>query len=235
MEDMSLMETESQVVSVVSEEEKTYLVLDKTIFYPQGGGQPFDTGVIESGDNIFKVTEVRFQDGIVKHYGIFEKGSLKVGGAVVARVDKERRQLHSRVHSAGHVLDMALKDLGFYWKPVKGFHFPEGSYVEYIASLDGLDAENLRSKIEERANEIIESVIEVKILFMEKEKMHEVCDFVPDYLPSGKPARVVLYGNFGIPCGGTHVSNLKEIGRLIIKKIKSEKGNIRVSYAVSEI
>ena len=55
---------------------------------------------------------------------------------------------------------------------------------------------------------------------------------VPDYIPTDKPCRVVMYGDFGVPCGGTHVANLSELVSMTIRKIKSEKGNIRVAYDV---
>ncbi len=72
-----------------------------------------------------------------------------------------------------------------------------------------------------------------RLLFVDKDKMKEVCHFVPDYIPEGKPARVVMYGDFGVPCGGTHVSSLGEINQIVIRKIKAEKGNVRVAYDVS--
>jgi Ser-tRNA(Ala) deacylase AlaX len=59
---------------------------------------------------------------------------------------------------------------------------------------------------------------------------------VPDNIPKNKPARVVMYGpEFGIPCGGTHVKNLKQIGTIKIPKLKEKKGVIRVSYGVEGI
>ncbi len=82
------------------------------------------------------------------------------------------------------------------------------------------------------SNEIIKQNIPTKVMFMKKEEMGSVCDFVPDYVPNDKPGRVVLYGNFGIPDGGTHVSNLSEIGSVIIRKIKHEKEAIRISYNI---
>ena len=67
---------------------------------------------------------------------------------------------------------------------------------------------------------------------MPREHMASVCAFVPDYIPANKPGRVVMYGDVGIPCGGTHVNNLKDIGHLGIRKIKQNGENIRVSYSV---
>ena len=55
---------------------------------------------------------------------------------------------------------------------------------------------------------------------------------VPKNLPAGKPSRVVFYDDFAVPCGGTHVKNISEIGKVIVKNIKRRDGGIRVSYAL---
>lgn len=232
MENMGLTTAEAVVVDVLEDNGKSIVILDQTIFYPQGGGQPYDKGIIESDSGKFLVEEVRFVDGVVKHIGIFEKGKFEKDEKVICRVDEARRQLNSRVHSAGHIVDMAVNQLGLKWIPGKGYHFPEGPYVEYSGSLDGVDKEKLKQDIENSANKFVQEGRETKLLFMNKEEMKSVCHFVPDYIPEGKPGRVVMYGDFGVPCGGTHVSNLSEIKKMTIRKVKEEKGNIRVGYDV---
>lgn len=62
--------------------------------------------------------------------------------------------------------------------------------------------------------------------------MHEVCAHVPDYIPQGKPARVVLFGDFGVPCGGTHVADIKEIEHMTIRKVKAAGKNVQVGYDI---
>lgn len=233
MENMQLLQAEAKVLEISTENDKDIVILDQTIFYPQGGGQPYDTGEIISENAIFTVEQVRFFDGIVKHIGIFEKGKFVVNEKVKCNVNKERRILHARLHSGGHVVDMAINELGLSWRPGKGYHFPDGPYVEYAGSLEGNDKEELKQRIETIANRFIQQNIQTTIRFMDKEKMKSVCKFVPDNLPENKPARVVLYGDFGIPCGGTHVSNLSEIKNITIRKIKQSGESIKVSYDVS--
>lgn len=234
MEDMQQLEHVARITSVYTENDKTVVELDETIFYPQGGGQPFDTGKIESETSQFLVEEVRFVDGIVKHIGNFISGKLVVSEEVHLHVDAERRKLHMRLHSAAHVVDMAIHKLGLEWIPGKGYHFPDGPYVEYDGKLDdNEDRDILIKKIEDIGNAYIGEGLNTSIQFMPKSEMHTVCHHVPDYLPDGKPTRVVLYGSFGVPCGGTHVSNLKDIGSLIIRKVSTKKGVIRVSYAIA--
>ncbi len=233
LEQMNDYTCEAQVVDVKGEGGKTVVILDQTILYPQGGGQPYDTGNISTSNKKFLVEEVRFVDGVVKHIGNFEDEAFMTGETVTCSVDIARRQLHTRLHSGGHLVDMGLKQLGIAWRPGKGYHFPNGSYVEYVGSLEGVDVEKLKTDLESACNHIVEEAIETRVLFMSKEEMGSVCSFVPEYIPANKPARVVMYGDFGIPCGGTHVSNLKEIGTITIRKIKQDSENIRVSYTIT--
>jgi len=135
LEEMQQLTCEAYVVNVDKKDDKSVVYLDQTVFYPQGGGQPYDTGVISTDDSKFIVEEVRLADGLVLHIGHFEGQPFMQGEDVKCVVDEERRMLHTRLHSAGHVLDMAVSELGYEWVPGKGFHFPEGSYVEYSVPL----------------------------------------------------------------------------------------------------
>lgn len=207
------------VVDIKNERDKVSIILDQTVFYQQGGGQPFDNGVIENGNTTFKVNEVRFMDGQVYHIGTYEKGAFSVDCEVICLVDKDRRILNTRLHSAGHLLDMSLKEIKRVWKPLKGYHFPQGAYVEYLAENILLD-DNLKIELENKCNEIINRNIETGIKFEENKLVND------------KPARVVYYDDFGVACGGTHCKNLNEIGKMKIRKIKKDKDNIRISYEV---
>jgi len=234
LEDFTLLEYEAKVFECLQENGRDVLMLDATVFYPQGGGQPYDTGVIESPSGKFVVEEVRFTDGMVRHAGHFESGAFAINDTVRCRVDKERRMLHSRIHSAGHLVDFAVSELALPWTPGKGYHFPQGPYVEYTGNLTGADKEKLKENIERIGREVIQNGKEVTVRFMKKEDMASVCRFVPDNLPGNKPGRVVIFGgNFGVPCGGTHVKNLSEIRGFSVRKIKQEGEHIRVGYDVA--
>jgi Ser-tRNA(Ala) deacylase AlaX len=232
LEEMDRLELQARVFGVDRQEDRDVLILEETVFYPQGGGQPFDQGTILSHHATFTVDEVRYADGLVRHLGKLEGGSITEGESVTCQVDPVRRRLHSRVHSAGHVVDMAVTAMGLEWVPGKGYHFPEGPYVEYSGSLEGLDTEALKADIGQRCESIVRAGIETRVRFVTPEEMRQLCRFVPDYLPAGKPARIVLYGDFGVPCGGTHVSRLADIGPIIIRKIKQNRDVVRVSYGV---
>lgn len=234
LENYTQLEDESKVVEIDEIEGRTVVILDGTIFYPQGGGQPYDRGIVESPNGKFIVEEVRFVDGTVRHIGQFENGKFAPGETVKCIVDKERRVLNSKLHSAGHLVDMAVNDLNLGWIPGKGYHFPEGAYVEYEGTVAEDQKEKLKADLEASCDKFIAEDRQTEIRFMEKDKMNEVCHFVPEFIPEGKPARVVLFGGFGVPCGGTHVTHLGELGKVTIRKIKQEGGNVRIGYDVAK-
>src|SRR3989344_6152860 len=188
LEDFNLLNFEARVLDVLEENGRSVVVLDQTYFYPQGGGQPYDKGVVESPSGKFLVEEVRFVDGVVKHIGKFESGSFAKEEVVKGEIDKERRELHSRLHSAGHVVDMAVTELNLNWIPGKGYHFPEGPYVEYAGNLEGLDKEKLKNDIENLCNKFVSEGRETKLVFMPKEEMHKVVRHVPEYILEDKQA-----------------------------------------------
>ena len=168
LENYELLDCKASVIGIANNDNRTTVFLDQTIFYPQGGGQPYDKGTINSGSSKFVVEEVRFVDGIVHHIGKFENGNFSPNEAVECAVDKERRILDSKLHSAGHVVDYAVSKVKPNWVPVKGYHFPEGPYVEYEGTSDEADKEKLRSEIEEICNSILKENIKPKLLFINK-------------------------------------------------------------------
>ncbi len=232
LEHMEKLTDEAEIMDVIEENGKTSIVLDKTIFYPQGGGQPFDTGKIISETGEFTVEQTRYFEGIVKHNGTVKSGSVNSGDKVKLEVDPERRLLNARLHSGGHLVDMGIYEFKPEWVPAKGYHFPEGPYVEYEGSISEDEKEELKTKLETFFVLKISESIPVTIKFVEKNDIADYCRHVPDNIPEGKPTRVVLFGDFGVPCGGTHIENLIKLKKATIRKIKQEKDMVRVSYDV---
>lgn len=220
-----------------TEDDRYDITLDRTCFYARGGGQDWDMGTITHNSSVFTVDEVRLDEhATVHHIGSFTNGTLKAGDNVECTVDHVRRAINSRLHSAGHVIDMAVDSLNLGWIAGKGSHYPHMSSVEYTGEWDPEKAESLRAQIEKISNTFIRTGGENQIEFMTPEEMHKICKHVPDNLPTNKPGRIVIYkGDFGIPCGGTHVKNLEQVGQITITKLKSKKGVIKVSYAVAGI
>lgn len=236
--DFDVTSAEAKVLELKnSEDGRIIVVLDQTCFYPRGGGQDWDTGKIISANAIFAVEEVRLDEqGVVNHIGSFEKGEFKPGETIECQVDAAARQINTRLHSAGHVIDMAVAALQSEWLAARGAHYPHMSFVEYEVP-DGTEFdEALLPALQEKVNKLSISDYENQLRFMSKEEMGKYCRHVPPNIPNNKPSRIVLYADdFGIPCGGTHVKKVKEIGEIVITKAKIKKGLAKVSYRVKDI
>lgn len=226
---------DATVITATPTDDKFDLVLDQTCFYARGGGQDWDKGIIRKANATFVVAEVRLdENGVVHHIGS-TNGSFAEGDKVTCEVDHERRVTNMRLHSAAHVIDMAIDRLGLNWIATKGQHYPHLSAVEYSGTWEPEKAEGLRAEIETLANELIKKGSSNTLRFMPVEEMHKYCRNVPENLPKNKPGRVVFYGDFGVPCGGTHVRDIKQVGKIAIPKMKEKKGVIRVKYVVEGI
>ena len=133
LQDTYLFKSNSSILEIRAlEDGRTAIILDQTIFYPQGGGQPCDIGTISTNQARYRVTDVRLDAyGDVHHIGTFETAQFVPGEQVDLEIDQDRRIRNAKLHSAGHLLDCAVAQLGLQIKPSKGYHFREGPYVEY--------------------------------------------------------------------------------------------------------
>jgi Ser-tRNA(Ala) deacylase AlaX len=233
LENMHDLEADAYVERVDKQDGRDVVYLDQTILYPQGGGQPYDTGVIQNEDTKFIVEEVRFVDGEVLHIGHFEGRSFIQGEDAHIIVDADRRRLNARLHSAGHVVDMAVSNLCPDWVPAKGYHFPDSPYVEYDGQFDPEKRDELMAEIERLGNEYVKQGTPVTCRFVEHAELKQLCRHVPTNIPTNKPIRVVQFDNFAVPCGGTHVKSLDELKDLTITKLKKKDKYLRVGYNVS--
>jgi len=218
---------------VAAGEVKVSIILDRTIFHPQGGGQPADVGQLTAkGLPVLKVSMVslRKDDGAVLHDCVVSKADADAwvakadagGIAVHCSVDEMSRRLNARVHSAGHLLDRAVKDLDFKWVPGKGYHFPDGPYVEYVLS-------DVSRKIDAKKAGDKESMI--KQLQEAIDKLVNAGGAVSTEYKGG--VRHVEMAGEECPCGGTHVKNIAELLKVEVKTLKAKSGNIRLSYQVA--
>ena len=207
------------------------VVLDSTCFHPQGGGQPADTGSI--GD--FTVAMVKKDPrGVVRHEGPTEP-NFSVGAKVTCTVDEAGRVKNSRVHSAGHLIDVAMTNAGMADKlrPTKGYHFTPGAYVEYDGKLDAAEREALLPKLQAQMDELIAQRIETKVQTIDAQALDTLCP--PNALPSDRSlwgsgwVRVVCVGGLGCPCGGTHVRDTQELGQVKVEGVKV-KGKVRMPH-----
>ncbi len=231
LDDTYLFESSAILIELRENEKGKVIILDKTIFYPQGGGQPADHGEIISENAIFSVTDVRLnEDGTVWHFGKFKSGEFQKGDEVTLKIDKNRRILNTELHSAGHLLDcvvtkMRIENL----KPTKGFHFPDGPYVEYDGTIE--NPVELIPELEKTINGLIKQDLKIEKNDLSPEEAREQ----GVWAPLGKPARIVGFAGFPTcGCGGTHVNSASEIGKVIIRKIKSKKGKTKIAYSIEK-
>lgn len=191
----------AQVLSCTEEPDGRYaIVLDKTLFHPQGGGQPADQGtiggvvvesVIQRGENVIHIVSAPL-----------------AAGEAMLHVDAEIRALHSRWHSAGHLIGYAAEQQG--WQPIKAHHWPGEGKVTFVAGegAEVPDGDMLKASIEAWTDAGL-----------------------PRHVAFEKGRRRVSFGDLpAYECGGTHVPGLQNIGKLVIGSIKQKKGQLTISY-----
>lgn len=220
------------------------LVTEKTIFHPQGGGQPSDTGVMKGPSATLTVTAVRMSaahDGQVLHLGLYDNDSspgFAVGETIHQEIDVDKRLLYSRLHTAGHVLGAAVRHLlekeidNF--DELKASHFPDSAACEFQGLIEG----KWKDAIQKRLDEYTAAKMPVQVEWWDEEdfRTHGLERLIPDpgLVPPGEKSRVVnIVGAEVYPCGGTHVDTTDLCGPATVKKIARKAGNSRVSYTVS--
>ncbi len=231
------LETDSNLIYIVKdgslkeeikEGESALLILDKTPFYPEKGGQVGDKGIIESGKGLFLVEDTKLKaDSIIVHIGKVIKGSFKVGDQVKALVDKEKRYETMRHHTATHLLHAALIKL-FGESVRQAGSLVSSDYLRFDFTFFGsLKEEDLRY-IEELVNEEImknEDVLVDIMPYKEAIKTGAIAIFEEKY---GDEVRVIKAGDFSKElCGGTHVRKTGDIGYFKIISESSVGAGVR--------
>ena len=210
------------------------LVLDKTPFYAEMGGQVADHGVILVGDSRFEVTNVqKDKSGKYLHHGKMRSGAIKVDDIVCASIDVERRKAIMRAHSATHLLQKALTS-------VLGDHVHQaGSLVEPdhlrfdFTHYSALTAEELA-----KVDAIVQSAVldgyavDVREMSIDDAKaMGATALFSEKY---GDTVRVVNMSGYSIElCGGTHLDNTAKVGPFFIESEGSVASGVRRIEAVT--
>ncbi len=220
-EDPYKTELEAKILSVNPQGNLTNVILDQTIFYPGGGGQPSDRGTIGNA----KVEYVRFQNGEIVHQ---VKGEVKEGETVKTAIDWNYRYKYMKIHSAGHLLHDVLMKMVKNLTPTKGGHGKK-AFIEY----QGATNPTIKEKLEQEVNEIAQQGLEIVTKETTYEELAKECQFLPTNLPKDKPLRMIKIGNFPpMPDGGVQVKNTKEIGKIWIANITSQNGITNIRYGV---
>jgi Ser-tRNA(Ala) deacylase AlaX len=219
-----LFQTTAQLQSIQQTEKGLILILDQTNFYPQGGGQPGDTGTIKTETGTYSIVKTIMGEENQAYHLVGEiEGEVQPNQLAVLTVDSKSRYINSRNHSAGHLIDLAITNSGFSWKPGKGYHFPDGCYVEYETSQDPTITNELIAKIQREFDVLTAKNLEVHI------------QIDPTQMHHNQPLRTIGFNGFPpCPCGGTHVRNTSELSGYTITKMKYKNGIIKVSYALTD-
>jgi Ser-tRNA(Ala) deacylase AlaX len=210
----------------------TLAVFDQTVFCPQGGGQPCDQGMIVIAGKRMPVSFVRTEAGEVLHYGEFSSADARVGDEACMEIDESRRMANARIHTAGHLIAAVVESMMEPLVAVKGYHFPEGPYVEFQGSRPG-NGDEFLAKVNVELNTALQAALAVTVEWVSPSALESRGLRLPEGRQSKEPLRVVRIGAYPpVPCGGTHVRCLAEITGVSPSKIKAKGGNLRVSYQV---
>ena len=208
---------------------------EQSIFHPQGGGQPSDKGYIKSDGSIMdvKFVQVNPVSQRIVHICELQQGdadAFRDGCTVQLHVDKEARLLHARLHSAGHAIDTAMLRAGLYDKvrPTKGYHFTDAPYVEFEGELSQDTIAAMPGLLNEHLDTIVAENLSTDISYLSREEAASVCG--GDLASYPDTVRVVNVAGHPCPCGGTHVENTRELGKVVVTKVKRKKRIIKVSY-----
>jgi alanyl-tRNA synthetase len=208
------------------------IVLDQTMFYPEGGGQPADHGTIVQAHTSLSVTDVQKLGKVILHR---VEGRLpKVGTIVKGRIDRVRRLAHMRHHTGTHVmLASARQVLGPHVWQAGAQKGAEEARIDITHFARITDEE--RRKIEFLANEVVLQAVPIEKVVLPREEAEKRYGFrlYQGGAPTSRNIRVVRIGDFDVQgCGGTHLENTGEIGLIKINKTERiQDGVVRIEFS----
>jgi len=229
-EDAYLKACEATVVAVNALGVNSAVELDRTVFYPLGGGQAGDIGKMSGRLGEFKVVDTRKGDGDSVLHLMESSQSFEAGERVQISIDWERRHRLMRMHTALHLLGSIVR------APVTGGRIAEDkAHLDFDIELEKLQKEAL----EERLNALTSSSVKTRALWITDEELDARPELVRtmSVAPPRGAGKVRLLEIPGVDlqaCGGTHVADIAEIGKLRIVKLRSEgKRNKRVTLELA--
>lgn len=234
-EDSYMNQFEAKIVKVIQVDGRLGLVLDQTAFYPMGGGQPADSGVIKSQNSEARVVDVQWRNDVPVHILGEVKGEIKEQDKIMGNIDWNRRWALMRNHTAAHLISEAIRQAVD--KPVEIV----GSAVNVDKSRLDLGHEGslreLFSEIERIANKIVKEDRPVIVKMMPRaeakeyvERFHESLKTLP---PTVKSVRIVEIVDWhACACGGMHVRSTEELGVVkVLGRAAKGKGVERIEFA----
>jgi alanyl-tRNA synthetase len=210
------------------------VVLDRTLFYPEGGGQPSDEGALHVGDGTHHVRWVEKRGSVIVHHLLDEDVQVPVGEVAKGLIDVERRNAHTRHHTATHlVLAAARQVLGDHVWQSGAQKGTEMARVD-ISHFQRVSPEELAA-IETRANELVLAAHQVDKSFVERTEAERKYGFrlYQGGVPAGEEIRVVRIADVDVEaCGGTHVANTAQVGSIRMRRAERiADGIVRLEYS----
>lgn len=208
------------------------VLLSATIFYPLGGGQPGDQGVLTINDREYAVTDTRYADdrhNIVHYIEVDDPDAIKPGDAVDMRLDWERRHRLMRMHTSMHLVCSLISA-----QATGGSVGESESRLDFDLQGQTVDKDELTSAL----NALVERALPVSIGAItdaELDKNPELVRTMSVQPPRGHGSvrTITIEDTDYQPCGGTHVANTSEIGELLVTGLKNKgKQNKRISLAL---
>jgi alanyl-tRNA synthetase len=217
--DSHLTEFEARVTNVTERGGSAAVTLDRTAFYPTGGGQPSDTGMLDDA----RVVECIDEDAAVMH--VVEGPRLEVGAIVKGRVDWPRRLDHLQQHTGQHILSQAFVRL--FAAETRSFRMME-KVSEIDVALDAASAERIEQAVL-LANNIIWEDRAVCVRQVTKVEAAQL-PLRKDSAREGE-LRIIEIENFDLsPCGGTHAARTGEVGIICVRSWERAKGLTRIEF-----
>ncbi len=229
-DDQSATSFEAMVLDVFEVEEGYEVVLDQTVFYPEGGGQPADHGTLSTEDRTVDVSDVQKRDGVIYHLTDANPGK---GEFVKGTIDVDRRERLMAHHSATHIIGHAARQvLGNHIRQAGAQKGTDRSRLD-VTHFDRIDREAVRA-IEDVANELVRENVRVQDDWPhrnEAEAEHGF-DLYQGGIPPGEHIRLITIGQDVQACGGTHVRRTGDIGAIkVLSTERVQDGIERLTFA----
>lgn len=211
-----LKEFQATVIEVIDDD----VVLDKTAFYPRGGGQPTDIGKLECNGKVYIVLEASKHDGVIVHK--LDMQGLKIGDNITGIIDWDRRYMLMKMHTAAHLIDAVLYEDG-------GILATGNELGTEKSRIDFNMPEFTKEKVEKyigAANNIIQKNLIVKNYYLSREdafKIPGIVKLAGAFPPDIPILRITEIDGMDIQAdGGTHVKSLKEIGKIVFLSLENK-------------
>lgn len=231
LKDAYLKTMTATILEVCPEAEgKWKLILSKTIFYPMGGGQATDQGMLYAEDWYGKVYQVLTKGEDIFHYVEAENPPI-VGSEVKGEINWQRRFLNMRLHSAGHIIDFALYLLGYspgMLLPIKADHGKKPT-IWYQGVID----HDFKNELEAKANFLMSENLQFSTQLVPYDELKNKTLYLQPNLPTNKPLRMLTLETVGsVADGGTQVNKTREVGAICILPIEIKEGMTMIRYSI---